>query len=345
MTSQPIIGIAEASEPFFLGVDLGGTNTKIGILDNAGRTLAFESIPTLEGSGPQQAVERMASTGLALAAKLGVGVSRIGRVGLGSPGTMCLKTGYLLEPPNLPRWHHFPIRDALSQAMGRPVSFVNDANAAAYGEFWVGTGAAHQSLIMFTLGTGVGGGVIHEGRLINGVNSFGSECGHMIVDSAPTARNCVWGGGRGELEAYSSASAVAARAQELAGQEKSGALSAQLERCGKLSAKDVYLAAKGGDPLAERIIDETAYYLGIGIATAVAVIDPGLVVLGGAMDFGGSACPVGQRFLASVVAEFRKRAFKNVVEGTTIEFASLGGDAGYIGAAGIAKADFDNHTD
>jgi len=310
-----------------------------------GRTLAFESIPTCEEAGPQQAVDRMAESAMKLSAKLGVGIPQIGRVGLGSPGTMCLKTGYLLEPPNLPRWHRFPIRDALSKAVGRPVSFVNDANAAAFGEFWIGTGASHQSLIMFTLGTGVGGGVIHEGKLINGVNSFGSECGHMIVDSSPDARLCVWGGGRGELEAYSSASAVAARAQQLANEEVSGPLVQLWKQRGRLSAKDVYLAAKNDDPLACRIIRETAFYLGIGIATAVAVIDPGLVVLGGAMDFGGAECPIGRRFLKAVVAEFRQRAFKNVIEGTRIDFASLGGDAGYIGAAGIAKADFENHID
>jgi glucokinase len=95
-----------------------------------------------------------------------------------------------------------------------PVSFINDANAASFGEFWVGTGAKVDSLILLTLGTGVGGGIIVDGHLINGVNSFGSECGHVIVDSRPDARLCVWGGGRGQLEAYASASAVARAAEE-----------------------------------------------------------------------------------------------------------------------------------
>lgn len=345
MTSQPIIGLSNASPPFFLGVDLGGTNTKIGVLDNLGQTLAFESIPTQEESGPQQAVDRMAEAGCRLARKIGIELTQISRVGLGSPGTMCLRTGYLIDPPNLPHWHHFPIRDALSKATARPVSFVNDANAAAYGEFWVGTGAAFESLVMLTLGTGVGGGVIHEGRLINGVNSFGSELGHMIVDCSDNARLCVWGGGRGELEAYCSASAVAARARELSGSQPSSMLAATMTACGTLTAKDVYLSAKKGDPLAQQIIDETAYYLGLGIATTVAVIDPGLVVLGGAMDFGGATCSIGQRFLISTIDEFRRRAFANVAKGTKIEFASLGGDAGYIGAAGIAKADFEGRVD
>lgn len=342
MTAQPIIPVELASPPYFLGVDLGGTNVKIGILDDRGQTIAFTSIPTLEENGPQQAVDRMAQAGHQMLRDRGLRVDQVGRVGLGSPGTMCLKGGLLLEPPNLPRWHHFGIRDALSLAIGRPVSFINDANAAAYGEFWIGTGSAHQSLVMFTLGTGVGGGVVHEGRLINGVNSFGSECGHIIVDSSANARLCVWGGGRGELEAYSSASAVAARAEELARSGKSQMLRQRLEQRGELTSKDVYQAALDDDCAALQIIDEAATYLGVGIVTTVAVIDPGLVVLGGAMDFGGPQCRIGQRFLGRVVEEFERRAFSNVAQGTKIEFASLGGDAGYIGAAGIARADHQN---
>lgn len=342
MTSQPIISLETATPPFFLGVDLGGTSVKIGVLDNAGATVAFSSIPTIEEAGPQDAVFRMAEAARTLVDSVGLSMLQIGRVGLGSPGPMCLQTGTLLESPNLPHWHHFPIRDALATATERPVSLVNDANAAAYGEYWVGTGSSHSSLILLTLGTGVGGGIIHEGRLINGLNGFGSECGHVIVDSSPQARLCVWGGGRGELEAYSSASAVAVRAVELAAEHETCQLGKLYKTQGSLSAKDVYNAAKNGDELALQIIDETAKYLGIGISTAVAIIDPGLVVLGGAMNFGGAECALGRRFLSAIIDEFERRAFSNVFRGTKIDFASLGADAGYIGAAGIARSDFES---
>ncbi len=341
MTTQPIISVSAAKPPFFLGVDLGGTGVKLGVVDDAGQTLAFESIPTNEPAGPQQAVDRMAECGLRLLAAAGISKSHMARVGLGSPGTMCLPRGLLLEPPNLPHWFGFPIRDALAKAIDCPVTFINDANAAAYGEFWVGTGSAHRNLVMLTLGTGVGGGIIHEGRLINGVNSAGSECGHLIVDSSPEARLCVWGGGKGQLEAYSSASAVARRAGELAAQRPSSLLAATLAKNGSLSAKNVYEAALQADELALEIIDEAAFYLGIGVASIVTLIDPGLVVLGGAMNFGGEKSSVGLRFLEAIRRVFVERAFTNVSDGTKIEFASLGGDAGYIGAAGAAKADFD----
>ncbi|MFK7737322.1 MAG: ROK family protein [Pirellulaceae bacterium] len=336
---RSLIAAEQSEPPYFLGIDVGGTNIKIGLLDNQGRTLAFEKIGTKEADGPEQAVERASATGLQLAAKLGIGDEQVVRVGLGSPGPMDLHRGLLLNPVNLPNWHNFKIQEAFSQALQRPVSFVNDANAAAFGEYWVGTGERYESLALFTLGTGVGGGLIVEGKLVNGLNSFGSETGHMIVDSSPNARLCVWGGGRGHLEAYASASAVAARTSEriLAGAKSS---LASLIHGGKaLTAKHVYEAALQGDGLSLEIIDETAFYLGLGVTGVVHAIDPGIVVFGGAMDFGGKDCEIGQRFLKGITDEFRRRTFPNVEEGTKIEFASLGGAAGHIGAAGIAWAE------
>ena len=205
----PSIAPDAAKSPLFWGVDVGGTNIKFGLVDDLGRTLAFKSIPTQEHLGPQAAVDRLAIALAALESTLGETIrSKIASIGLGTPGSMDLPAGMLVEPPNLPNWWHFPIRDSLSTATGRPVTFINDANAAAYGEFWLGTGQHHDSMILLTLGTGVGGGIIVNGELINGINSFGSECGHILVDSDDDARLCVWGGGRGHLEAYASASAV-----------------------------------------------------------------------------------------------------------------------------------------
>lgn len=150
-------------------------------------------------------------------AESSVSMDSIARLGLGTPGSMNISEGMILEPPNMPHWRNYPIRDALAEACGKPVSFANDANAAAYGEFWIGSGRNHTSMIMLTLGTGVGGGIIVEGKSIDGNNSFGSECGHIVVDSSAEARECAWGGGRGELEAYASASAVVRNAQEKTG--------------------------------------------------------------------------------------------------------------------------------
>jgi glucokinase len=351
MSSNPtLIELDRAQEPFFWGVDVGGTGIKFGLVDDLGQTLSFQRIATEEHRGPQSAVDRLA---LALAEhekRLGDSVRKaIAGIGLGTPGSMDLPRGMLIEPPNLPNWWHFPIRESLQTATGRQVTFINDANAAAYGEFWLGTGREHHSMILLTLGTGVGGGIIVDGELVNGVNSFGSECGHILVDSDEDARLCVWGGGRGHLEAYASASAVVERTREQL--RAGGALAKQSSLRGvlggndsELTAKKVFESALQNDGLALAIIDETARWLGIGITTLVHTIDPGLVVLGGAMDFGGPNSPVGLRFVAGIREEFRRRTFTNVFEGTTIDFASLGGDAGYLGAAGYARRNFQRRS-
>ena len=334
---QPIIAFQKCQPPYFIGVDVGGTSIKIGCIDNAGATFAFTEIPTEEATGPKPAMARVVTACRGLLAPLGLGLAQIARVGLGTPGTMDVPKGMLIQPPNHPHWWNFPIRDCLSEAIGLPVSFANDANAAAFGEFWIGTGKKFPSMVMLTLGTGVGGGVIIDGHMVHGASSAGGECGHIIVDSGPQARNCTWGGGRGHLEAYASASAVVAIAKERLAAGSPSSLSQHRE---SLTAKNVYEAALAGDAFSLQIIDETAVYLGIGVTSLVHAVDPGLVVLGGAMDFGGRKSDIGKRFLEKIRQTFQQLTFDNVFAGTTIDFAELGGDAGYIGAAGIARQDY-----
>ncbi len=335
MSNNPVITKAvQAVKPLFWGIDIGGTGIKIGLVDDLGQSIFYDSIPTQEARGPQEAVDRIAKTILDAEDNLGVSESVVA-AGLGTPGPMDIPKGLLVEPPQLPTWKGFYIRDAVSQSIGRPVAFQNDANAAAYGEFWLGSGRDDRSMTLLTLGTGVGAGVIVDGELVDGVNSFGGECGHMIVDPSPDARLCAWGGGRGQLEAYASASGVVERTkQKLADGNKSC-----LDR-ESISAKGVYEAAIQGDTLSLAIIDETAMWLGIGITSIIHILDSGSVVLGGAMNFGGPECRIGQRFLSKVVEEFRGRTFENVFQGTTISFAQLGPHAGYLGVAGYARKEY-----
>jgi glucokinase len=332
--SPSITDVSRGRAPFYWGIDVGGTGIKIGLVDDIGQTLAFEKIPTLESEGPDRAMKRVQRV-IEDFEKHHLGVAgQAGRIGLGAPGPMDLQRGYLIAAPQLPSWKDYPIRDTVSTLLGRPVSFLNDANAAAYGEFWLGSGREDSSMVLLTLGTGVGGGIIVDGELVNGVNSFGSECGHIVVDSSPTAQLCVWGGGRGQLEAYASASGVVQRTRQrlTAGAESSLAALDQ-----ELTAKIVYEAAVEDDGLALEIIDETARWLGIGVTTLVHTLDPGSIVLAGAMNFGGAESAIGQRFLQGISAEFRSRTFENVFEGTTIKYATLGADAGYLGVAGFAR--------
>lgn len=190
---------------------------------------------------------------------------------------------------------------------------------------------------MFTLGTGVGGGIIVDGVSLDGSHSFGSELGHIIVDSRPDARLCVWGGGQGQLEAYCSAPAVAARTADLLATGRESSLTSRIAQAEELSSLMVFEEAERGDDLSREVILETARLLGVGIVTVVHTVDPEAIILGGAMNFGGHATATGKMFLDRIRAEFQERAYHVVRDTITIDYATLGGDAGYVGAAGIGR--------
>jgi glucokinase len=333
----------EAQAPLFAGVDLGGTSIKIGLVDDLGRTLAWESIPTRTELGPEAGAQRMGQAVIRMADQLGLNADDVAHVGLGSPGTMDVPAGMLLQPHNLPGWFDFPIRDRVADHCGRPVEFANDANAAAYGEFWIGSGKSFHSMVLFTLGTGIGCGVIIGDILITGENSHGAECGHIIIDCNENARVCPCGQ-KGHLEAYASATAVVKRTEEALAAGRSSSLQARVDSGEELTPLLLAREAEQGDALALEIITETARYMGVGAVTLLHTIDPNGVVLAGAMTFGGRDTELGRNFLATIHAEIQQRAFPVLAQRIQVEFASLGSDAGYIGAAGIARLAYQRNS-
>ncbi len=337
--NQQFISRDQAQKPYFIGIDLGGTNIKAGIVDDLGRSLAWLSVPTDVPKGPEDASARMGKAALQVAEKAGVVISDIARVGLGSPGTMDIPAGKLLEPANLKGWEYFPLRDRVSHHCGLPVTFANDANAAAYGEFWVGSGREFHSMVLFTLGTGIGSGIIIGGLSLDGEHSHGGECGHIIINFSPDARLCPCGQ-RGHLEAYASATAVIKRTREALDAGRSSSLTTDLNRGDKLTPLLVARHAETGDQLSLDIVMETARYLGVGITNVMHTLDPNGILLGGAMTFGGNENQLGRGFLAEIKAEVKRRAYPILAEKTVIDFAALGGDAGYIGAAGLARLEY-----
>lgn len=317
--------------PFYLGIDLGGTNIKSGVVDDEGRPISSVSVPTEAERGPVAGLENLAGAGRKAVAESGVGWDAIRAVGLGSPGTMDIRRGLLLDPPNLPGWVDWPIRDKLADALGKPAVLQNDANAAAYGEYWAGAGRGTDSLVLFTLGTGVGCGIVDHGRIIEGRHSHGAECGHIVIQMEG-GRQCSCGQ-YGHLEAYASATALVKRAVEaLESGEASSLRKHMADR--SLTARAIDEAADAGDPLARRLMRETARYLAVGAVCLMHTIDPDVVL------FGGGMIAAGPEFLEQIRAHVRQVAFPVPARETRIDYASLGGDAGFIGAAGCARMAF-----
>jgi len=333
--SRLFVSAPDAKMPLFAGIDVGGTNIKIGLVDDLGRTLAYHTVPTQPDRGPEDAAKRMGEGVRQVAEQSGAPQEAVAYVGLATPGPLDLKTGMLLTPGNLPGWWNFPIRDRVSAHCQLPVRYANDANAAAYGEFWSGAASEFHSMVLLTLGTGVGGGIVVGDTLVEGAHGCGGECGHILVDSSPDARRDSLDKA-GSLEAYCGAYAVVGRTNDLLDAGRKSSL-AEIRKEGEIAPLDIFEAAEGGDSLAREIVMQTAHYLGLGIVTLIHTIDPDSVVLGGAMTFGGAGHPLGEEFLQGIRDVVRPRLLDALREVLQIEFAQLSGDAGYIGAAGLAR--------
>lgn len=324
----------ESGRPF-LGIDVGGTNIKAGVVADDGSVLSQCSIPTEREKGPENGVGRMAIAAAQALTICDLQLEHIPAVGLATPGTMDIPGGMLLDLPNLPGWDNFPVRQKLADRLKRPVVLQNDANAAAYGEYWAGSARDARSLLFYTLGTGLGSGIIIDDTIIEGMHSHGSECGHVIIEM-DNGRYCNTGQ-YGTLEAYCSATALLKLFEEAIEDGRQSSVTHRLDEATALSALLIAEEAEGGDALANDLILEMARCLGVGMTSAVHVIDPELILLGGAMTFGRHDTQVGQRFLQRVTDEFRSRAFPTLAREISIDYAALGGDAGFIGAAGCAR--------
>jgi glucokinase len=208
----------------------------------------------------------------------------------------------------------------------------NDANAAAYGEFWAGVGKDVNSLVQFTLGTGIGCGIVIDGKILEGEHSHGGEAGHQRIALENPRLNST--GLYGSLEAYASATAVVDRIMEALDAGERSALGDHIAKGDRLTAKLIFDVAASGDALAERIVDETAFYLAIGAVNLMHIIDPDVVCFSGGMIAAGTA------FLERIRRYVRENALQVPGEKTLIAYAKLGTDSGFIGAAGCARSKF-----
>lgn len=318
------------NQRLFVGLDVGGTTMKAGVVDDAGKEMASASLATEAHRGQEFGLERMCETIRQAVAAAGLKMSDIAAIGVATPGTMDIPAGLILDPPNLKPWRNVPVRDHIHQAFNLPTAFQNDANAAALGEFWAGAAKEAHSMVLFTLGTGIGGGIIVGDLVLEGEHSHGGELGHMKIELT-NGRLC--GCGRfGCLEAYASATAVVKRASEALAQS---AIQSQLQahqgKQGGLTSRDIFDAAAAGDKLADKIVEDTAYYLAIGAMNMMHTIDPDMIVYAGGMVAAGPS------FLERIRKFVKELAFPVPAEKTLICYAQLGSDAGFVGAAGCAR--------
>ena len=239
----------------YIGIDLGGTNIKIGCFDSELNLIGKTSVATKADMGPDAVVERMGEAIEKLLSECDLSVDEITAAGIGTPGPAKYKDGVIIKSTNMPKFVNVPIRQMVSEVIGgKPVVFENDANVACWGEYAVGAGKGAENMVFFTLGTGIGGGIITHGKLLNGSGDNAAELGHLIIQPNGRGCNC---GQKGCVEAYASASATARRATEAVESGAESSLKMVLEEKGEITCKDVYKHLGQGDELAKKITDET----------------------------------------------------------------------------------------
>ena len=310
-----------------IGIDVGGTAIKLGLIDGRGSIRASETLPTRAERGPEKAVIAISEAVARLLAESRLDSMAVAGVGIGAPGPADYSKGLLLVPANLPGWNDFPLRDRVAERLGLSVAFDNDANLAALGEWWTGAGSGVDNLVMLTLGTGVGSGIILDGRVFRGLHKNGAELGHMII--AQDGRTCGCGQ-RGCLESYSSANAAAEMAREAAREHRGSYLQRKLERCEKITAEDLVEAVRSGDAAAREVWDRVCKSLAVACVNIQHVLNVELVVLGGGMADAGAT------LLDSVRGHFTKQSWTLAQDQPRIELARLGNDAGIVGGAKLA---------
>jgi len=306
-----------------IGVDLGGTNLRVALLNSDGVILDKRKEATHASRGWKNVVERLAA---AISSQRKIAIQRgldVTTVGVGAPGVIRMDMGVVVKSPNFPDWNNLPLRELLEKALHIPVFIENDANAAALGEQWRGAGRGIGSMILLTLGTGVGGGIVLNDKVWHGADGMAGEIGHMTL--IPDGRSCTCGN-TGCLEMYASARGIVQSYCEELGKS----IPKPLPVLKEVTSENVYQAARNDDPIAQRVMKDMGRMLGIGIANLINIFNPQMIVIGGGVR---DAWPL---FISATREEIMKRAFQVPAERTEIVPSLLGDDAGVVGAAAVA---------
>lgn len=305
-----------------VGIDLGGTMVKIGIVNSNGEILRKDEIETRLELGFQKVVERICNK-----IKEIVDLKDVKAVGIGSPGSIDHDKGIIKFSPNFPGWNNVPLKDEIEKHLNVPVFIENDANSAALGEKWFGEGKNKDHIVVLTLGTGIGGGVITHGKLLTGSDGIGAELGHMIVDPHGPICGC---GNYGCLEAMASATALIRYANESRKRFPGSKIFELESQRNVLGAREIFDAYRANDKLAIRIFDTFVDAMSVGITSIIHIFNPQVVILGGGMSRSADL------FIPKIREKVSMRVIPSFMGTFEIVGSRLGNDAGILGAAAIA---------
>lgn len=307
---------------YVIGVDLGGTKISTALSTTDGKIISNEVVATNAGEGEEAVLGRIISTIEKVLVNGNVTIEDVKGIGIGSPGPLNAEEGVIISTPNLP-FKNYNVVQPIKDKFNVPVYLDNDANVAAIGEFMFGAGRGKNNIVYFTVSTGVGGGAILNGNIYRGNTCNALEIGHITVNPNGPRCNC---GNIGCLEAMSSGTAIGKRGRDAVVTN----VETSLKKYDEVTSYEVFKEAEAGDIVAKDIIEEALTYLGIGIANAIAIFDPEMIIIGGGVSKAGDIV------FNKVREVVNKRCFKSMAESCEVVPAGLGTDAGVVGAVALA---------
>jgi glucokinase len=320
--------LRKSTDDLILGIDLGGSKILTAVVDPQGEMLSSDESTTPATEGREVVIQSIIESAHSALDQASCAISEISAVGIGAPGISNPEAGILFVSPNLPGWRNVLLRDIIQNKLDKKAFLINDANAAALGEFYFGAAQGVRNFIYITISTGIGGGIIIDGKIYGGAIGTAGEVGHMTIDDEGPICNC---GNRGCWETLASGTALAREAKQ---RIKKGIRTSILKYAEgdveKVTAQAIHIAAEQGDKLAKELIARTGYYVGVGLVNLINIFNPELIVIGGGLS------NIGDMLLKPALKVAGERAYKEAFQAVRFATAGLGRNSGVLGAAAFA---------
>ena len=320
--------MSENGDDLILGIDLGGSKILTAVVKSEGEVLSSNESTTRATEGQDIVIQSIVDSAYSAMKQASCTISEISAIGIGAPGISNPEAGILFTSPNLPGWRNVLLRDIIQNKLDKKAFLINDANAAALGELYFGVARNIHNFIYVTLSTGIGGGIVIDGKIFTGAIGTAGEIGHMTIDDNGPICNC---GNKGCWETLASGTALAREAKR---RIKEGAKTSILKYTEgdleKVTAPIIHSAAEQGDKLARDLIARTGYYVGVGIANLINIFNPELIVVGGGLS------NIGDMLLKPAFKEAADRSYKEAFQAVRLVPAGLGRNSGVLGAAAFA---------